>query len=87
MDSNPHKKDLIPFEKLSSTNERGKKLDSNLGIWRSEEHMKDLNPPKKDSNPIYKMKLLVEDQTKGFESLSYEFKSPSTLNSNFAKEI
>ena len=31
-------------------------------IWRNEEYMKDPNPHKNDSNPIYKMKLLFEDQ-------------------------
>ena len=30
-------------------------------IWRIEEYMKNLNLRKKDSNLIYKMKLLVED--------------------------
>ena len=30
MDSNPHKKDSIPFEDLSSTNKKEKKSDLNL---------------------------------------------------------
>ena len=38
--------------------------------------MKDLNPHKKDSNPIYKIKLLFEDQAQGFKSLSFGFESP-----------
>ena len=68
MDLNPRKKDSIPFEKLWSTSEREKKPNSNLlysdsnpRIWKSEEHIKDLNPQKKDSNLIYRMKLLAED--------------------------
>ena len=80
---NPHKKDSIPFKDLSSTSEEGKKLDLNpvysdlnLGIWRCEKHMKDSNPCKKDSNPIYRIELLAEDQAEGFESSSYRFKSP-----------
>ena len=87
MDSNSCKKDSILFKELSSTSEKGNKPnlnplynDSNPGIWRSEEHNKDLNPCKKDLNPIYKMKLLAEDQAK-------RFKSPLAMNSNFAPEI
>ena len=49
--------------------------DSNLGIWKCEEHMKDLNPCKMDSNPIYRMKLKVEYQVEGFESSNYGFES------------
>ena len=49
--------------------------------------MKDPNPRKKNSNPIYKMKLLVEDQAQGFKSLSFEFESPSAVNSNSTLEI
>ena len=41
----------------------------------------------KDSNPIYRMKLMAEDQIKGFESSSYGLESSLVLNSNFAKEI
>ena len=58
-------------------------------IWRIKEHMKNLNPRKKDSNPIYRMKLLVEDQAHRFESpIGNEFKycirdsNPWVLNSN-----
>ena len=50
--------------------------DSNLGIWKCEEHMKDSNPHKMDSNPIYRMKLKAEDQVEGLESSSYGLESP-----------
>ena len=73
MDLNPCKKDLIPFDDPSSTSEEGKKLDLNPlnsdlnpRIWRCEKHVKNPNPRKKDSNPIYRMKLLAEDQAGGF---------------------
>ena len=49
--------------------------------------MKDSNSRKMDSNPIYRMKLKVEDQAEGFKSLSYGLESLLALNSNFAKEI
>ena len=49
-------------------------------IWRSEEHMKDLNPRKKYLNFIYRMKLLTEDQAQGFES-------PLVGNSNSTLEM
>ena len=49
MNLNHCKKDSILFEDLSSTSEWGKKpnsnpfySNSNLGIWRNEEHIKDL---------------------------------------------
>ena len=49
--------------------------------------MKDLNSRKKGSNPIYRMKMLVEDQAQGFESLSFGFVFPMATNSNSALEI
>ena len=83
MDSNPHKKDSIPFKDISSTSKKEKKSDSNLicndsnpWISRCEEHMKNLNPHKKYLNPIYKMKLLAKDQAQGFEFSTYGFESP-----------
>ena len=87
---NPRKKDSIPFIDLSSTSEEEKKpdlnpiySDSNPGIWRCEEHMKDSNTRKMDLNPIQRMKHQVE----GFKSLSYGFESPLVHNSNFTKKI
>ena len=49
--------------------------DLNPWIWSCEEHVRDSNPLKKDLNLISRMKLKVEDQTEGFESSSYGFKS------------
>ena len=68
IDSNPRKKDSISLKNFQIQVKKEKKLNSNLGIWRYEEHMKDLNPYKKDSNPIYRMKLLAENQAERFES-------------------
>ena len=48
--------------------------------------MKDRNPRKKDSNLIYKMKLMIEDQVKGFEFSSYGFKSSFGVKFIFFKE-
>ena len=60
--------------------------NSNPKIKKCEEHMKDSNPRKKDSNPIYRIKLKVEDQVKRFESLIYRFKSPFRAQFNLYKE-
>ena len=68
MDSNPRKKDSIPLKNFQVQVKRKKKSGSNSlhsdlspGLWKFEEHMKDLNPRTMDLNPIYKMKLKVED--------------------------
>ena len=81
MDLNLRKKDLNPLKIFQVQEMKKIKSDSNLlhndsnpGIWKCEKHMKDSNPHKMDLNPIYKMKLKVEDQDEGFESLSYGFK-------------
>ena len=71
MDSNLRKMDLNPYKSIWVQELKRMKSDSNPlhnnsnpGIWKCEENMK-------DSNLIYKMKLKVE----GFKSLSYGFES------------
>ena len=49
-----------------------------LELWRT---LEDLNPRKKDSNPIYKMKL----KAKGFKSSSYGFESLLGTQFKFCK--
>ena len=90
MDSNLHKKDSNPLKSFQVQEMKRMKSDSNPlhsdsnpRIRKCEEHMKDLNPRKMDSNPIYKMKMKIEE----FKSSSYGFESSLAHNSNFAKEI
>ena len=68
MDSNHRKKDSIPLKNIQVQVKNKKKSnlnplynDSNPIIWKCEEHMKDLNSRKMDSNSIYRMKLKAKD--------------------------
>ena len=74
---------LIPLEEFSSTNEKGKKSDSNLLysdlnpiIWKSEEHMKDLNPRKMDLNLIYKCSYWLKIRQKDLNPQVFGFEFP-----------
>ena len=66
---------------FESPTQRFESLD--LDLWRTSQS--DLNLQVMDSNLLFKMKLKVEGQTKGFKSLSYGFESLLGLKFKFYK--
>ena len=92
MDSNLRKKDSNPLKNIQVQEMKRMKLDSNLlhsdsnlKIWRCEEHMKDSKPRKMDSNPIYKMKLKIKLKDSNLRVT--DLNPILACNSNFTKEI
>ena len=90
-DSNPYLKDSNLSWRTSeeiearfeSPTQRFESL--NFELWRT--NQSDSNLRVMDSNLLSKMKLKVEGQTEGFESLSYGFESLLAQNLNFTKAI